>query len=171
MKHFSHIIVAYDGSEEGAKVIDYGAQVANAFHGAKMTVIHVGNERREEVMIGNAPSSITSGMYSDPIQSMNVIEGERALGDRANETHEVVKNSVMNAEANARRLLSGYNVKAAVEILEGNAPESICEYAKHHDGDLIIVGNSEKSGIEKFFLGSTSSSVAKNASCAVLIAK
>ncbi|MFU2017349.1 universal stress protein [Peribacillus butanolivorans] len=35
----------------------------------------------------------------------------------------------------------------------------------------MVVGNSAKSGLEKFFLGSTSSSIAKNAPCSVFIAK
>ncbi|MFB7642215.1 universal stress protein [Peribacillus butanolivorans] len=99
------------------------------------------------------------------------MEVEQTDHQETNDTHSVVQNSVQNAESNTLRLLSECRVEGKFEILESHAPDSVCDYAARTAADLIVVGNSAKSGLEKFFLGSTSSSIAKNAPCSVFIAK
>jgi len=75
------------------------------------------------------------------------------------------------AENTVRRLLSEHQIQGRFEVLEGNPGDSICSYAQRTDASLIIVGESEKSGLKKLFLGSTSSAVIKDSPCPVLIAK
>lgn len=76
-----------------------------------------------------------------------------------------------NTFYNAREILEPYSINAKFDVIEGSPAESICEYAAAENADLIIVGNSGKGGIKKMFLGSTSTKIARNAPCPVLIAK
>ncbi|MCK1993030.1 universal stress protein [Peribacillus muralis] len=175
MKDFKHIVVAFDGNEESKRAVEYGATLKKAFPETELTVVHVLNDKVEQRIMGNAsaPGFVpTAGFYVDPLQTHPVVEVvEQPERQKETVSHSTVDNSVQNAESNTLRLLSEYQVQGKFEILEGHAPDSICDYAQRIGADLIIVGNSDKSGLEKFFLGSTSSSIAKNAPCSVFIAK
>lgn len=174
MKDFKHIVVAFDGNEESKRAVEYGATLKKAFPETELTVVHVLIDKVEQRIMGNAsaPGFVpAAGFYVDPVQNHPVMEVEHHEKTKGNTSHSVVENSVQNAESNTLRLLSEFQVKGNFEILEGHAPDSICEYAERTGADLIVVGNSDKSGLEKFFLGSTSSSIAKNAPCSVFIAK
>ncbi|MFD6209025.1 MULTISPECIES: universal stress protein [unclassified Peribacillus] len=174
MKDLKHIVVAFDGNEESKRAVEYGATLKKAFPGAELTVVHVLNNKVEQHIIGNAsaPGFVPSaGFYVAPVQTHPVVEVEQPEHQKVNDHLSAVENSVQNAESNTLRLLSECQVKGKFEILEGHAPDSICDYAQRNAADIIVVGNSAKSGLEKFFLGSTSSSIAKNAHCSVFIAK
>ncbi|MFE4895266.1 universal stress protein [Peribacillus butanolivorans] len=174
MKDLKHIVVAFDGNEDSKRAVEYGATLKKAFPEANLTVVHVLNEKVEQRIIGNASAPgfmPAAGFYVDPVQTHPVVEVEQTDHQETNDTHSVVQNSVQNAESNTLRLLSECRVEGKFEILEGHAPDSVCDYAARTAADLIVVGNSGKSGLEKFFLGSTSSSIAKNAPCSVFIAK
>ncbi|MGG3494785.1 universal stress protein [Peribacillus simplex] len=168
-KNLKHIVVAFDGNEESKRAVEYGATLKKAFPEAELTVVHVLFDKVEQRIMGNvsAPGFVpAAGFYVDP-----VVEVEQPEIQMVNDTPSAVESSVQNAESNTLRLLSECQVKGKFEILEGHAPDSVCEYAARTAADLIVVGNSAKSGLEKFFLGSTSSSIAKNAPCSVFIAK
>ncbi|MDM5357474.1 nucleotide-binding universal stress UspA family protein [Peribacillus sp. B2I2] len=173
MKDIKNIVVAFDGNEESTRAVEYGATIKQAFPEAELTVVHVLSDKVEQSIMGNvtAPGFVpAAGFYVDPVQTHPVVEVEQRE-QKVIDTPSPVENSVRNAESNTLRLLSECQVKGKFEILEGHAPDSICEYAERTAADLIVVGNSSKSGLEKFFLGSTSSSIAKNAPCSVFIAK
>ncbi|MGH9979176.1 MAG: universal stress protein, partial [Nitrososphaeraceae archaeon] len=57
------------------------------------------------------------------------------------------------------------------EIIEGakSVATTIMEYAESNDVNLIIIGNRGRTGFKKLLLGSVSSSIIKNAHCAVLV--
>ncbi|MFJ7745553.1 universal stress protein [Peribacillus sp. NPDC097295] len=174
MKELKRIVTAYDGNEDSKRAIEYGATLKRAFPEAVLTIVQVLNEKGENRIIesASAPGFVpAAGFYVDPSQTHPVTEVEHQLQMRANDTPSVFENNARIAESNLLSLLNEYNIKGEIEILEGNAPDSICAYAKQTDADLIIVGNSSKSGLERFFLGSTSSSIAKHAPCSVFIAK
>lgn len=173
-KNLKHIVVAFDGNEESTRAVEYGATLKKAFPEAELTVVHVLFDKVEQRIMGNAsaPGFVpAAGFYVDPVQTHPVVEVEQPEIQMVNDTPSAVESSVQNAESNTLRLLSECQVKGKFEILEGHAPDSVCEYAARTAADLIVVGNSAKSGLEKFFLGSTSSSIAKNAPCSVFIAK
>lgn len=53
----------------------------------------------------------------------------------------------------------GYTVHTAVEETDANAGECIVTYARDHDIDLIIMGTHGRSGVSRWFLGSTTERV------------
>jgi nucleotide-binding universal stress UspA family protein len=68
-------------------------------------------------------------------------------------------------------LLTERGLQAAGIARRGDPKSTIVDYAKEWGADLIVVGSSEKSRIEKFILGSVSASVIKHASRSVLVVK
>lgn len=167
---FNHIIAAYDGTPSGKRAIEYGIKLHKTYLGSHLTIVHVFNEKVEQRTVGKSMSEINEGYYIDPSQNQPVLAMEPGFA-QADDTHTVVKNSVTMAESTVRRLLSEHQIQGRFEVLEGNTGDSICSYAQRTDASLIIVGESEKSGLKKLFLGSTSSAVIKDSPCPVLIAK
>ncbi|WP_409304497.1 universal stress protein [Peribacillus sp. SCS-155] len=173
LAHFKYILVAFDGSEGGKKAIEWGVKVKKTVPDASLTIVHVSNEKVEQKTVGNASGfGITNdAMLLDPTQIPSLLASEQSNAVLNQETHTVVKNSSSLAERTALAILRDNQVEGRFIILEGNPATCIPEYAAHEGADLIIIGNSGKSGLKKLFLGSTSSTVAKEAHCPVLIAK
>jgi nucleotide-binding universal stress UspA family protein len=55
--------------------------------------------------------------------------------------------------------------------LEGDPKSLIVEHAKDWGADLIVIGSSDKSTLERFLLGSVSQAVVTRAHCSVLVVK
>lgn len=173
MKELKHIIAAYDGNEESKRAIEYAATLKKVFPEAIFTIVHVLSEKGENRIIESAAApgfAPAPGLYIAPMQTP-ITDLDQQNPARSNDTPSVLENNANIAESNTLKLLSEYHIKGNFEILEGNASDSICDFASRTEADLIVVGNSSKSGLEKFFLGSTSSSIAKHAPCSVFIAK
>ncbi|MBW9219893.1 universal stress protein [Methanothermococcus sp. SCGC AD-155-N22] len=62
-------------------------------------------------------------------------------------------------------------VSITTEILEGSPAKEIVEYAERKGVDLIVMGTSGKSGIDRLLLGSVAEKVSKKAQCPVLLVK
>jgi len=62
-------------------------------------------------------------------------------------------------------------VDITTEILEGSPAKEIVEYAEKKGIDLIVMGTSGKSGIDKLLLGSVAEKVSKKTHCPVLLVK
>jgi len=57
------------------------------------------------------------------------------------------------------------------EVLEGSPSNEIVQYAEKEKMDLIVIGTSGKSGLDKILLGSVAEKVSKKAHCPVLLVK
>jgi nucleotide-binding universal stress UspA family protein len=66
---------------------------------------------------------------------------------------------------------TGFNLLVESKILHGDPASKICEFATSVSADIIIIGNTGKSGLKRVFLGSTSEAVSHRAPCSVLIVK
>ena len=54
-------------------------------------------------------------------------------------------------------------------MAEGHPADVILEIAKEEDVDLIVMGSSGKTGLDRFIIGSVAEKVVKGAKCAVLV--
>ena len=52
-----------------------------------------------------------------------------------------------------------------------HAVVAICDYAREHDIDLIVMGATGRGGVSRLLVGSTAERVARHAPCAVLLAR
>lgn len=69
----------------------------------------------------------------------------------------------------ARAALAAKGLEAETLMVEGAASEALCEHARHHHADLIIVGRRGMGAIERMLVGSVSLSLVRRAPCPVLI--
>jgi nucleotide-binding universal stress UspA family protein len=172
LTEFKHIIAAFDCSDSSTKAVEWGARLKRSFPEATFTVVHVFKEKIEHRMTGNSSGIglANDGLYLDPTQTPIILPEENAIS-HSNETHTIIKDSSTMAKRKAFSILKEEQVEGHFEVLEGNPAESICNYAKRSGADIIIIGSSGKSGLQKLLLGSTSRTVANEAPCPVLIAK
>ncbi|RBQ24216.1 Universal stress protein [Candidatus Methanobinarius endosymbioticus] len=64
---------------------------------------------------------------------------------------------------------SNSDVKITLEVAEGSPAEVILETIDKEDIDLVVMGNSGKSGFDRFIMGSVAEKVVKAAECSVLV--
>ncbi|MDR2829964.1 MAG: universal stress protein [Methanobrevibacter sp.] len=61
------------------------------------------------------------------------------------------------------------NIKIRTIMIEGFPADTILEVAKKEDVDLIVIGSSGRTGLQKFLMGSVADKVVKTAKCNVLV--
>ncbi|MCS0672742.1 universal stress protein [Cytobacillus firmus] len=168
---FEKIVVGYDDTDGSRQALNMAIELVKQHPEAQLLITQVFEETIENVPISNEKAIEpvrTNGYLLEGIQipPLPVYHDESSAT-----THARVKHSVDNTFFNAREILEPYNINVKFDVIEGSPADSISEYAAAENADLIIVGSSGKGGIKKMFLGSTSSKIAKNAPCPVLIAK
>jgi nucleotide-binding universal stress UspA family protein len=77
------------------------------------------------------------------------------------------KEALKKIEDTAKEM--GVDLKS--EILEGSPANEILDYAKKKKVDLIVMGTTGKTGLDKLLLGSVAEKVSKGAHCPVLLVK
>lgn len=136
------VLVAYDGSLVSKKAIREAQIQLSGPTGKELHIISV----------------ITKGISKNHSGSqMDLAEDFKRLLKNLAEEYEIDKFSV--------------TTDVSIDYSDRNAGYQICEYAKDHGIDLIIVGNRGLEGIKKVFLGSVSENVIQHSPCPVIIMK
>jgi nucleotide-binding universal stress UspA family protein len=148
--NFGKIIVAFDGSKDSVKAVDFGCSLAEKY-GSTLIIAHV-----------YSPSLPPySGAVSMPIpeaefEGIEELSKERARG--------VLLDGIKHAEA--------HGVRAKGELLEASSTvQAIVEFATSEKADLIIVGTRGMTGFKKLILGSVSSGLVGHSECPVLVVR
>ena len=139
------ILVAIDGSAQANNAMDFALNLAQKYS-AKVLLLAV------------VPPVFL------PMPSLNVVKSQ-AVSDAASELKNCFSSVLATAEEKAKKSVS---VEIFKRLEHGNPDEVIIETAKIGNFDLIVLGSR---GYRNYALGSVSSRVAENASCAVLIIK
>lgn len=76
----------------------------------------------------------------------------------------------------AARTLAGYagklaNIEVRQHVESGTASQRICDFAKEHGVDLVVLATHGYTGLKHVLLGSTAERVVRHAPCAVLVVK
>lgn len=79
--------------------------------------------------------------------------------------------SVEEGLARFERETAGPETKCHFQVLEGNAPETIADYAHRSGAYLIVIATHGLRGLERFLLGSVTEKVVRLAECPVLTLK
>jgi nucleotide-binding universal stress UspA family protein len=141
---FSDILVPTDGSDASLVAVDQGIAIARRFD-ATVHFLHV-------VDVGVEMSASAVGDIADDLTAT---------------LEDVAEDALDAAEAWAEDAGVSYERT----ILEGDPHEAILDYSTDHDIDLIVLGESGRSGLEEHLLGSTTDRVAQSAEISVLIAR
>ncbi len=140
------ILVAVDGSDITVRALDFAVDLARHYS-AEIQLLTV------------VPPVFL------PIYSFGVVETE-AIADATAQLENSFRGVLSKAEAQLKKT----NLKASTKLEHGSPDEKIVEAAKQGNADIIIMGSRGLNN-RGFGLGSVSSAVADNATCAVLIIK
>jgi nucleotide-binding universal stress UspA family protein len=140
---FKSILLPTDFSDESLYALSYAADLARLFN-AKLYILHVIYDIEKASNLHVPHPSITE-LYED-------------------------------LKAHAKKNLESFGIDIREDlkdtetvVLRGIPYEEIIKFAQGKNIDLIIIGTLPKSGIERFFVGSTTQRVIRNAPCPVLV--
>ncbi len=154
MNPVKHIMIATDGSDLSLKAAAFGGDLARAL-GATVSVVMVLDER---AVIPQAWGAV-GFPGSDGMEAISTEDVRRFIEEKAL-VEEIAKTS---------RAVGTLDEEIEVATLWGHAADQICDYAKDHSVDMILLGSHGRAGIKRAILGSVSHAVANRAPCAVTI--
>ncbi len=141
---YKKILVGYDGSQNAKRALDRAVALASGTGAALRVVVAVSTI---------LPVYGTSAPYYP--------------ADYAEEVTKEGKKSLDEAIAKAKQSAQ----KASGAVMDGHPAQMILESADKEGCDLIVMGRRGISGVERFLLGSVSSSVVNHSKCDVLVVK
>ena len=171
---YQNMMVAYDGSDGSRLAFDKAIEFKKALPDVKLTIIYVNEQFQESTGLteagGAAPRVVSANVDSTYAQFMPPdIDGmnSRPKTDYIDTSIEFSK----HMHNSIHQQLNSKGIQADVLALEGSAGKTIPAFIEEQNVDLLIIGNSGKSGLQKFFVGSVSRKLIKEASCSVLVVK
>ena len=137
---FSHIVIAWDGSDHARRAFEYGVGIAEKF-GARLQLVSVARHAEHAETQDERQDSRRQARKFYESAAAELIESGKRRG------------------VNAERI-----------VVEGGHPaEAIVDTARKVGADLIIVGRRGLSGVTRFLIGSVSDRIARYAHCPVLV--
>ncbi|MCI2414335.1 MAG: universal stress protein [Candidatus Aramenus sp.] len=140
---FSHILVAYDGSDNSKRALDVAIELASKYS-AKLDIVEV------------VDSTIFAGAGIAPVPA---------------EVIESVYNKAKGDVEEAKKQAASKGVNANGEVLEGDPAGAILDYATKNKVDLIVTGSRGLSTFKRLLLGSVSTRIVQEAKIPVLVVK
>lgn len=137
---FSHIIVAWDGSDHARRAFEYGVEISTRFE-ARLQLVSVAR-------------------HAEHAETQDERQDSRRQARRFYES--AAADLIASAEKRG--------VRADLILVEGGHPaEAIVDTARKVGADLIVVGRHGLSGVTRFLIGSVSDRIARYAHCPVLL--
>lgn len=136
--------MAVDGSKPGEMAFQTAVQIADAM-GATLEVVTV----------------ITGP--ENPRGRKEMMSLKEALEAQKRDAGELLQKHAAKAR--------DWKLEVRSQVLEGEVPTELVNYARRTKADLLVVGNRGLSGVRRLLLGSVSRGVADRAKCNVLIVK
>ncbi|MGB7218750.1 MAG: universal stress protein [Vicinamibacterales bacterium] len=146
MIQMNNILVATDFGEAADAALAYGRTLARTF-GATLHVVHVA----ENVMMRNAGLGGESYVMLLPDLQRDIEDAARKQLDE--------------------RLIDNDRppIRTKSDVLTSIGPaQSIVEYAKNNNVDLVVIGTHGRAGLARLFMGSVAERVVRTAPCPVL---
>ena len=103
------------------------------------------------------------------IIALSVVENTFFRGLPADDTIMQVQQLLKNEsrknldKVNELKEKAGYDINISLRVAEGHPADVILEIAKEEDVDLIVMGSSGKTGLDRFIIGSVAEKVVKGA--------
>jgi nucleotide-binding universal stress UspA family protein len=141
---YSKILAAYDGSLESEEAMKHAILLCEYFPGATLLVLHI---------------------FTLP----NFLVGEAMINSSAEAYTEAYAHSQAIVD-NAKSLIASIP-NASVELIQGNAGETIVALSQERFFDLIVIGSRGLGAIRELMLGSVSHYVVQHALIPVLVVK
>ncbi|WLR53996.1 universal stress protein [Mesobacillus subterraneus] len=172
MAGIKKVVLAYDDSTGSKKALQLAKEITRDKQGIKLYIGYVYEEEVKSELVETAARPMEHLPINNfPADVVQVPPLALEQGELDKSEHSIITHSSEQAFNNAKTELDVLNMDTEYSTLEGNPAESIVEFAKDVNADLIIIGQSGNEGIKRKILGGVSQKVANNAHCHVLIAK
>lgn len=138
------IMIATDGSKAAENIADFGIEIAK-YSGAKVYAVYV------------IDLTFLDSILMDESWVKNAYEHFERVGREA----------INYIEENAKTA----GIETVPILLKGHPAEKILDFAEEQKVDMIVMGSTGKSEVERFMLGSVSEKVVRNSKVPVLVAR
>ncbi|MBW1708470.1 MAG: universal stress protein [Deltaproteobacteria bacterium] len=132
------ILVPVDGSDHAEKAIEFAANMARQ-NDAAIHLLHI-------IKVSSIPEGIEEFIRSESIKDSPVSVYFRTIG-----------NGIISAAEDKARKAGIKNFVSSV--LEGDPAETIIDYARENEFDIIVIGSRGMGSVKGLLLGSVSSKV------------
>lgn len=173
MKLYSHLLVAFDGSDSSRKALAKAASLCKGNNEAVLTVATViqENTEKEDIVFHDRPKGqhyIFNPRLDPAVYAESLPRAEGIADARYRSEEEAVDDHI---RFEAKNILNQYGILAEFYFLTGNPERSFAEFAEECGADLVVVGNSGKNAIQEIFKGSFSKNMTKSSPVDILIVK
>ncbi|MEG9299024.1 universal stress protein [Mangrovibacillus sp. Mu-81] len=175
---YKHLLVAYDETDGSKKALDEALKLTKLSPDTKLTLLYVSEEKgtmetRDHYTPTHALADTAPGFDNQYMGNLSASRDEKLNSNKAVENNQGITapSSSHAVLRNAKEKLDHYQLNINYVHLSGTEAKRICEYAKDSNADLVLVGNTGKSNIKKWVLGSVSEKVAHNCETSVLLVK
>ena len=170
MKHYSNILMPYDGSNISGEALQVAETIA-VNQEAALTVLYVHDNTQEEAIRPLIESSgdphllqTQTNLESSPMPMLTPdqitnSDKDRIAGD--------IPDSIL---AGARSRITS-DIDVSYDLVYGKPAKEISKYTHNHDMDLIVMGSRGLSGVRKLTMGSVSSKVSNEVGCSIFFVR
>jgi len=161
---FNKMIVGYDGSEGSRVALARAVDFMELKPSTTLIVAYV----NEDVFNGNIAYS-SQPLVSTPI--ITDMSAELPIPPDSNSPSQLAREYSNKMTEFIQLQFDKHNIEGQIVALNGHAAQALTDLANQELADVIFVGNSGKSGFQKFFVGSVSEKVVKDSPCTVIVVK
>lgn len=162
---FNKMIVGYDGSEGSQVALSRAVDVLRNRPNSELIIAYV-NDYDE-----NGDTSYSNeALGMAPILTDINNQGTSGQLD-PNSPHHFAREYANKMTESIQLELNRHHVEAQIVVIDGHPATALSALAEKEKVDAIVVGNSGKSGFQKFFVGSVSEKIVKESPCTVIVVK
>jgi len=140
---FKKIVVGFDGSEQSYKAFDFALNMS--------------------LLCPGASAEITVLSVAQPPEPADIVEVDAVIDSATQHYEQLFKE--LKEKAKDR------NLQIKAEVVAGHPADQIVRYAKDNKCDMVIVGQTGRSRVGTWLLGSVSKRVSTYSPCTVIIVK
>lgn len=161
---FQKMIVGYDGSEGSRVALLKAVGLMQHSPNSKLIVAYV-----NEDVVGGEIAYTGQQLQTSPVTTDMTMAPPISNMDES--PRQFAREYAVQMSESIREQLDKHQIIADIVAIDGHPTHALSEMADKEHADLIIVGNSGKSGFQKFFVGSVSEKLIKESPCSVLVIK
>ena len=161
---FNKMIVGYDGSEGSRAALIHAVDLMHNRPNTSLLVAYVNDDvvgsdlDYSSETVGSAP--LLNDLTTPPAVPVDEASPQYLAREYAQQMTESIQTQ-----------LDRHHVEAQILAIDGQPSRALADLAETEKADVIIVGNSGKSGFQKFFVGSVSEKIVKESPCTVIVVK
>jgi len=160
---FNKIIVGFDGSEGSREAL---ARAVDLVKLRPLTILWVAYVNED--VLGEESAYSSQPLVASPnLTDMSTAPPE-ALD---NSPLQLAREYAIQMTDLIQTQFDKHQIQGQIVAIDGHPAKALSDLAKQEQADAILVGNSGKSGFQKFFVGSVSEKLVKDAPCTVIVVK